>query len=268
LSLNALSTNIQNNYNNDINSLNSLGTTDPINVFGQYDNNSVFAGAGSAASAVNNGTGLTGGATVPGSIPFSQGFSPVSYSTVGTVGDVLLTNLKTNALSGIKYYFDAETAFQNNLDFASTTLLKAREVFVTARVCNLGYNTVSNFLRSNLINSNVIQNIDGVPNPDSYRTLAQIPWNLRSINESGNISDAHIAVLSTAENKVNSATTPTAVTDAMTPVNSTSFNIDPQKDMVTNIKAWLRGVRDIYSTNQCPINLDKVLSATSTAAFY
>ena len=261
LNLSSLSSQTQTNYNNDVNNINANGVTSPTDIFAQYNN--VFSA--SSNSTLSN-SAISG--TVPSSnstANFSQGFNQFSYTPTNEIGvsDPLAIQ-KTNALSGISYYLNAEAAYQGILVQASTTLTAAKAVFTTARNCNVNLNTANSVLRANLINSNVIQNIDGTPNVDSYRTLAQIPWNLTSINNEVNVSNNHVVILNTAQNAVNAASTATEITDAMTPVNSTSFNTDPQKNIIENIKTWLRGVRDIYSTSQCPINIDKILS-TSTS---
>ena len=68
-----------------------------------------------------------------------------------------------------------------------------------------------------------------------------------------------------ASSKVNSAGSIDNVKDALIPVNSTSFNTDPQITMVTNIKTWLSGVQNMYNTEMCPIDLIKVMQIVSAA---
>jgi len=194
------------------------------------------------------------------STPFSQGIT-LGNDNISYYSDTE----KTNAISAINYYLKTELAYQNTLLQASSTLTNARAVFVTARSCNIAYNSMSTTLRGNLINSNVIKNIDGIINTDSYRTLAQIPWDLATTTKLLDISNAHIDLLNTAVIGVNNATSSQGISDALIPVNSTAFNTDPQKNMVTNIKTWLKGVQGMYSTKQCPIDLTKIL-ATSTSA--
>ncbi len=260
--LSTLASESQANYNNDITNLNAAGVTAPEDIFAQF--NRIFSP--SSTSSLSN-SAITATTPSGSTTSFSAGFNQYSFTpTSVTTGGGSIDSIKANALSGINYYLNSEATYQNTLTFASSTLSAARIIFVTARNCNVSYNTWPSILRSDLINSNVIKNIDGIVYTDSFRTLAQIPWNLTAINNWINTSNSNISILNTAQSAVSAATTPTQITDAMTPVNSTSFNTDPQKDMVTNIKTWLRGVRDIYSTTQCPINLDKVLAATSTPA--
>ncbi len=270
LRLGSLSAQTQSNYNTAISNINSTGRTNPASIFGQY--NGIFSSAPQTNTATNIASSGASSNFIlfPGTtpalssgvayVPFSQGFN--QYSVPSNISSALDPQ-KTNALSGINYYLNAETAYQSTLTQASTTLEEARAVFVKAISCNVSYNS---YLAANLINSNVVQNIDGMVNTDSYRTLAQIPWNLAAIRNWMDISNAHITILNTAKSGVNAATTPAGIVSAMTLVNSTSFNTDPQTSMITNIKTWLRGVRDAYSTAQCPINLDKILASTTATS--
>ena len=232
----------QTNYNNKINKVSNINT-DTIGTFETYD------------AAFSSSSGKV-------SVPFSQGFV---QNTTDNNSSGFVDNTKTNAISIINTYLKAEIAYQNTLLQASTTLSDARAVFVKARNCNVTYNSVATYLRANLIDSNVIKNIDGIVNTDSYRVLAQIPWNLATTSKMFEISDMNIDILNKTYTQINSATSSMGITDAMTTVNSTSFNTDPQTSMITNIKNWLKGVQGMYATKQCPINLDKIIGTSTTA---
>jgi hypothetical protein len=187
----------------------------------------------------------------------------------GTVyggGYSVLGQAKNNSIILLNSLSKSESEYQNNYKIAQNVLIQAEKVFATSSICNMSYNRNDSILRSLLIRKNVITNIDGVS--DSSRDIASIPWNLEVIKAALTDSNSNLAILNKAASDVGSASSVSAITDAMIPVNSTSFNTDPQSNMVENIKTWLRGVQGMYNSPICPIDLTKVLqinSATSTA---
>ena len=234
-------------YNNAVNNVSNTSYA-PSGIFESYD--AAFSTTSNPSSNV--------------SVPFSDGF--VQNTTTNDNSSSFIDNSRANAMSVVNSYLKAETAYQNTLLQASTTLSNARAIFVKARYCNnTTYYSMANSLRANLIDSNVIKNIDGIGNTDSYRVLAQIPWNLATTSKMMEISNTHIDILNKTANNIGSATSTMGITDAMVTVNSTSFNTDPQTSMITNIKTWLKGVQGMYNTKQCPINLDKIIGTSTTA---
>ena len=188
------------------------------------------------------------------------------YNEPYTGGYSALGQAKNNSTILINSLAKSELSYQNNYKIAQNVLTKGRNVFATSSTCNMNYGRTDSVLRSLLIRTNVITNIDGISNSD--RTIASIPWNLEVIKTALKNSDAHLVILNKASSDVSGAGNITKITDAMIPVNSTSFNTDSQEKMVGNIKTWLRGVQGMYNSSLCPIDLTKVLqitSATSTA---
>jgi len=184
-------------------------------------------------------------------------------TNVGYGYDVL-GRAKTNSIALINSLAKAESAYQNVYLIEQNLLTQAKNVFASSSVCNMNYNKNDSILRSLLIRSNVITNIDGMP--DSNRTIASIPWNLKIINSALGNSNANMTVLNKAVSGVNGAGDMTAITDAMISVNSTSFNTSADPKMIDNIKTWLRGVQGMYNSSLCPINLTKVLQITSATS--
>ncbi len=188
-------------------------------------------------------------------------------STLGNLGNYTLTALdraKNNASSLINSLLKSEKDYQNTHLVAQNVLTSGKDVFSLSSACNIKYNRIDTNLRSALIRSNVITNIEG--KPDSERIIASIPWNFKVITAALENSNGHIILLDKALNAVRAAGNITAVSDAMIPVNSTSFNTDPQVKMVENIKTWLRGVRNMYNSLLCPIDLTKTLQITTSAS--
>lgn len=173
------------------------------------------------------------------------------------VGLTALDRAKNNANSLINSYTKSELAYQNTQLIAQNVLTSGRVEFASSSACNISYNRIDTTLRSNLIRANVLTNIDG--KTDSDRIIATIPWNFKTIEAALENSKAHIVLLEKAANGVRAASNITAITDAMIPINSTSFNTDPQAKLVDNIKTWLRGVRNMYNSPLCPIDLTKTL---------
>lgn len=219
---------------------------------------------------------LTGGTTTwnydPTS-PITYNYDLTSTSTPVTTGNGYsgyggyynsLDGAKNNANNLINSLTKSELAYQNSYLIAQNVLTQAESIFATSSACNINYNRNDYVLRSLLIRTNVISNIDGIVSSD--RTIASIPWNLQAIKAALDNSNGHIVILNKAKTDVATAGTITAVTDSMTPVNSTSFNTDPQATMVENIKTWLRGVGYIYNSILCPIDLTKVLQITSATS--
>jgi len=237
-----------NTYNNDASNVGS-GTTIPS--FNFPFSTTTFEGYYSTTTS----GGIIGGSIIPGG---STGGYGGGYSELGQA--------QNNSISLINSLSKSELTYQNNYKIAQNVLIQAEKVFATSSICNMSYNRNDSILRSLLIRKNVITNIDGVS--DSSRDIASIPWNLEVIKAALADSNANLAILNKAASDVGSASSVSAITDAMIPVNSTSFNTDPQSAMVENIKTWLRGVRGMYNSSICPIDLTKVLqinSATSTA---
>lgn len=183
-----------------------------------------------------------------------------SYSSAGGAFD----QAKNNSTILLNSLSTSESAYQTNYLIAQKVLTEGRAVFATSSLCNVNYNRSTSISRSLLIRSNVITNIDGVP--DSGRTIANLPWNLPVVNAALAISNAHMEILQTAGSAVSSASTIAAITTAMIPVNSTSFNTDPQSQLVPSIKTWLSGVKRMYDSTICPINLTRVLQINSVGS--
>lgn len=179
-------------------------------------------------------------------------------------GASALDQAKRNAITLINSLSASEFAYQNNYKIAQNILTQARAVFATSSICNINYNRNDYILRSLLIRANVTTNIDGTPNSD--RTVASIPWNLEVIKTALADSVANLTLLNKASIDVNGAGSITKITDAMIPVNSTSFNTDPQVKMISNIKTWLSGVGSIYNSILCPIDLTRVLQITTATS--
>ena len=190
-----------------------------------------------------------------------QTFTSNTSTSANTNTYDALTIAKNNANALMSSLLNSELAYQNNYKIAQNLLTQAEKVFATSSSCNISYNRNNTVLRSLLIRANVISNIDGVSNSD--RTIASITWNLQAISAALKASDAKIAILNKAASDVSGAGSITLVTNAMSPVNSTSFDTDPQANMVGNIKTWLRGVQSMYDSILCPIDLTGVLKITS-----
>ncbi len=207
---------------------------------------------------------------------FSTSTFGYNYSTSSTAetetnyGSNALDRAKNNANNLINSLMKSELTYQNNYLTAKNILTSAQNVFASSSECNMKANKSGSMLRAFMINSNVIENIKGTIYTDNYRILAQIPWNLVTIKTAVSNSTEKIAILNEASSKVSLAGSIDEVKDVLIPVNSTSFNTDPQITMVTNIKTWLSGVQNMYNTEMCPIDLIKVMEivspATSTAS--
>jgi hypothetical protein len=183
-------------------------------------------------------------------------------------GNTALDKAKNNSNILIDSLIKSELEYKNSYTTARNLLTQANGVFATSSICNMSFNRNDYVLRSLLIKSNVITNIEGTPNSD--RTIASIPWNLKVASTSLDNSASHIIILNKAKNNVNGASTISEVIDAMIPVNSTSFNTDPLAKMLESIKTWLRAVGGMYTSPLCPIDLTKVLLitvSTSTTAY-
>lgn len=219
----------------------------------------------------------TGDIIYPTSTPII--YDPNSTSTSGVWGNSTTTDqgtilytgysaldqAKNNANILLNSLLQSELAYQNNYKIAQNILTSGRAVFATSSACNINYGRNDTVLRSLLIRANVISNIDGISSPD--RTIASIPWNLMVIKDALASSNLKITLLNKASTDVSGASSITNITDAMIPVNSTSFDTDPQASMIGSIKTWLTGVRNIYTSLLCPIDINNVLkidSATST----
>jgi len=245
-SLNAQFQKAQQDYNNQINSVSTttIGDTNMSQFTNSYDQ---FAGQGYSSNFDTSTYTPPSGASM----------NPTNNST----SDPLYTQ-RQNALTRIGSLTNSENQYQNNLMNVLNLLTKGKVVFVSAEKCDAKYGTASSTQIASQINVNVVTNIDGTPN--IYRTLANIPWNFKSISMSTTTSNANLGILYTAKNNVSVATTSQGIVDALTMVNSTDFNTDPQASTTDYVGTWLRGVRDLYTTSYCPINLTSVF-ATSTA---
>ena len=187
------------------------------------------------------------------------------YINTGYTGTSALEIAQYNANALIISLQKSESAYQNNYLIAQNILTQAESIFATSSTCNMNYNRASTDLRSLLIRSNVVTNIEGTVN-DSNRTIASIPWNLRVIKTKLDDSNAKMDSLTKALSAVAAATTIQSLTNTMTPINSTSFDIDSQSTLVTNIKTWLRGAQGMYNSPQCPIDLTKVMQITTASS--
>ena len=202
------------------------------------------------------------------STPTYWNWTPSSTSTFdisGTYGgNTVLSQAKNNANILLSSLSNSESAYENNYMIIQNILTQARAVFATSSICNINYNRNDSILRSFLIRANVITNIDGTFNSD--RTIASVPWNLSAITAALADSYANMDIINRADSLVASAGSINAITDAMIPVNSTSFNTDPQSELVTNVKIWLSGVKNLYNSSICPIDLTKILQITSATS--
>jgi len=193
----------------------------------------------------------------------------IDYTSTGDNGT--LSQARNNALTLIKSLLKSETTYQNNFKTAQTILTQSRDIFASSSACNISYNRTDSVLRALIIRANVVTNIEGSQNSD--RTLALIPWNLEVIKSALEKSTQNINLLNKASSDVSNAGSIGDITNAMIPVNSNSFDTDPQAKMIDNIKTWLSGVNgiggvgNIYNSKLCPIDLTNVLKigvATST----
>lgn len=210
------------------------------------------------SSAQTLGIGINPPSYLSGS---STGSTTTSINTIGGIGGVggggALDQARNNAIVLLNSLSASESAYQNNYLIAQKVLVSGRAAFATSSLCNINYNRASSVLRSTLITANVIKNIDGIQ--DSNRTSANLPWNLPFVSTGLLNSRANQAILSTASINVNSATSISDLQTAMTPVNSTTFNTDPQYQIVTSLKTWLTGNKNLYDSIICPIDLTNVL---------
>ena len=172
-----------------------------------------------------------------------------------------LGQYKNNAISLLNSFSKSESDYQNTYLIAQNVLLEGEKVFASSSICNIKLNRADGTNRYYLINANVISNINGTS--DSNRIIPSIPWNLITIQSAIDKSNANMAILTKAYSDIRVASSLGAITDAMTPVNSTSFNTEVQPNISGNIKAWLTGVKDNYNTTACPIDLTDVLQINS-----
>jgi hypothetical protein len=209
---------------------------------------------------------LVAAGTVTTGIPSSGGFGLSQYSGVNQV--------KNNALTLINSLIKAENDYQNNYLIALNVLTQGQVVFATSSACNMSFGSSESALRALLIRANVVTNINGTSNSD--RTIASIPWNIIAIKSALASSTAKLAILQKAGTEVQNASGVVAITDAMIPVNSTTFDSDPQKNMVPNIRTWFGGVKSpsgtwtggvqgMYTSIICPIDITDVLKINSPA---
>ena len=180
------------------------------------------------------------------------------------IGYGYLAQAQNNALILLNSLSKSEFEYRNNFEITKNILTEAQKVFATSSVCNLNMNSFDSVLRAMLIRANVITNIDGTP--DSNRNIANIPWNLQIIDTAIKDSNDNQIILDKAALDVRSASSLENITIAMTPVNSTSFNTDPQETMIDNVKTWLRGVQAMYNSPICPIDITQVLEINSSTS--
>lgn len=207
----------------------------------------------SSINATGNGVSDTGivGETI------SSGNNTATYSASE------LTRAANNASTLITSLQNSELAYQYNYKVAQRILTEAKTVFVNAVSCNIARNNSSAALRAVLIRANIITNIDGDQDTNRTPGVAQIPWNLQVTTDALAQSNSHIILLNQAVTGVSGAKSFGDITNAMIPVNSTSFNTDPQDKMTGNIKTWLRGLIPSYSVSPCVIDLTSVLNITT-----
>ena len=172
-----------------------------------------------------------------------------------------LGQFKNNAVSLLNSFSKSESDYQNTYLVAQNVLLEGEKVFASSSVCNIKLNRADATTRYYLINANVISNIEGTT--DSNRTVPSIPWNFITIQSAIDKSNANMAILTQAYSDIRAASSLGAITDAMTPVNSTSFNTEVLPNISGNVKAWLTGMRDMYSKSPCLIDLTDVLQINS-----
>ncbi len=190
---------------------------------------------------------------------------PVISGNTSYNGNDSLNQAKNNATTLVNSLKKSELAYQNDYLIAKNILTQAKAVFATSSVCNSSYNKTDCVLRSILIRSNVITNIDGAN--DSNRTIASILWNLPAIEKKLSASNDKIEILNKASMDISGAGTIPAIQDALIKVNSTSFDSTSLNTTIVDIRSWLSGVGKMYNTSVCPIDLTQVLkinSATST----
>jgi len=178
-------------------------------------------------------------------------------------GNNALERARSNANTLINSLLKSESDYQNTHLLAQTILMQAESIFATSSACNMSYNRNDTILRSLLIRSNIITNIEGSYSSD--RSIASIPWNLEIIKAALDNSNAKIAILNKATAAVSGASSLQNITDAMLQVNSASFDTDPKTEMIANIKTWLRGVQGMYNSPLCPIDLIRVMQINSIA---
>ncbi len=281
--VNQLLTKLQNGLLGDNSAVNDQQTADRIAYANQATlqyNSSVAAAANYASTDGNGGpVGLAGVYQPLNMNQFNSFFGPTYSQNYASAADLSATtqsqteigasfdNLakpRGDAIARLYSLNDAELNYQNTYTTATDILTQARAVFASSSVCNAKFTDPNSQLRAQIINANVITNIDGIPN--SARDVASIPWNLQAIQALMDVSNQHIDILATAQNAVLAVPTDAqntqAITDAMIPVNSTSFNLDPQTATVGYIKTWLTSMQTKYTTPQCPINLGPILAIT------
>ncbi len=234
---------IPTNYNNQLvniaNATSSLYFGDQFNAYNSLYGN----GFGQSFSNVNTGPGT----------PYDGGNINDPYARErGTA---------INSINNLENY---EATYQNAYLTATNVLSSGRGVFVGARNCNAAYSDPNSALRALQIDANVVTNIDGTPNSD--RNVAQIPWNLTDIGNLVAVSNQHVALLDTARTAVAAASSTDAINLAMLPVNSTAFNTSNPTNVITNIKTWMTGMQNNYSTSACPINLTATFQITGPAS--
>lgn len=191
---------------------------------------------------------------------------PISTTTTSVIGGPFsaITNAKNVANGVLTSLSSAENTYQNNYLTAQDLLISGRTAFASTSACNLNKNTADSVIRSLLIRANVITNINGVE--DQNRNIASIPWNLKTIPVLLDKSKKNVDILNKAATEVASAGSIAAINTAMGPINSTSFNIDTQPALLTNIKTWLRGVQANYNTSFCPVDLTETLQIGSVSS--
>jgi len=201
---------------------------------------------------------------------YSSGFNPTPATTTGAQGISIsdpFYSQKTNSLSIINGILNFESQYQSVFAPALNILQAGRAVFANAASCNISLGNNGDPVSYNRgigINANVISNIDQTVNYS--RTVPQIPWSLAYVENSINVSNAHIAILTAAEGTITGATTADAITSQMNTINGTNFGLDqPLANLVSNIRGWLTQMQTAYNTAACPIDLTAALTGAAPA---
>ncbi len=151
----------------------------------------------------------------------------------------------TNQESEISLMISSEQTNLENYVLASTTLSLAKTEFLKAVVCNISNHRD---LKSNLIKANVVDNIDGISQNNSYRTVSVVSFNIPYITNMAAKTSENIYKLRNIENE---AKTGTASSSEASKIIASST---PTTNLQKEITDWLNGSRSSYSDTVCPIN--------------
>ncbi len=200
---------------------------------------------------------------------YSSGFNPTPETATTTNGQSIspsdpFYSEKTNSISIINSILNFEYKYQDVYDVALNILSAGRDVFNSAKNCNIALGDPASYSRALSINANVISNIDRTVNYS--KTIPQIPWSLPALDSSMILSNSHVDILNNAQDTIISATAGDTISSEMDIINGTNFNADqPLANMISNIKAWFTQMSIMYTTAQCPIDLTSALTGNAPA---